>query len=1207
MRKNPALFFLIVSIFFILSFTFPKHSFAVARLYQCSPVNGYYLGGELAVECDSTSQLLIDCMTPQGTNAQLTSGQECADNAAIWYGGQEGITLEGRCIEKCSTTGSDPVCPRDSHNTCIDMDLATCTETTNPASEGVTAICIEYTEVAPTPTPIPTIPPPPTPTPTNTPTPTIPPPPTPTSIPTPTPTSGPCPGVSGFVWIDDGRGVGTADNGARDGTEPLYTLSTLTITAISSNPRVATTDTGSYSLVNLCGPPYDIALTVPSGYRTSTFVSNPVFGVFPPSTINYGILPLAGPTPTPTVGAPTPTPNCGVYTRYNGGPLSCQGYWECNQCGQCREVGGSPNSCEASGYVCVNQWIPFGGFPRTCDVLDLEGIVYIDTNLNGVKDSGEPNYTGNWVYTCGPGIDVYGNPICRYTGGGGATIRVARPVFVCDAYGGTDVYGNPICIASHYESGAGGGTTTNQSGGDYRASPLQRGDYLVTITPPLGSVGTGVTIRSFARPCPDPTSSPPRNCGYWFPPGQPTNSITNPFDRVLSTTSAFIRLPPSPFLPVDTSWTLVDFGISPPSGALTPTPTPTPTPIGPTFIPTPTAAPGCTNILPGKLIRESVFENCAIDVGETGFNGASVALSGGRVAVTAGNGDYSFANLCAGVYTATLSIPAGYRMSSCSSSSITTPPIPPSTPVNFFIVPAVPTPTPTPIPTYTITGRVFVDTNENQAQDAGELGFAGATVRAVGPTTGSAVTNGSAFPIPNFTIANLTAGSYTVSLSPVPAGYFVTTNYPVSRTLGPNATVYIGIAPMHSISGNVYVDTNGNKIKDAGEANYTLGSSTIQVRTGSNCSGSLRTTLNTPNGTFTTGNILPTGQYTLCYANIPLGYIMTFPRGQVGLPHIILGVGSPCTAFPFDSVTVGTCDVNGNISNANFGINFANPWFSSRGVDLRVDDGFDDPNIPTSAIPPYASLDGTGGMPGVIFSGNENADFGPFGQASSRRWVVGNSLFPEVYTPPILNTIKTSFDYLSAIARKNALTPLDLNSGARCGGGGSISNCTLNLPNDPGLFIANGNLTIVNLSYTIPSNQDYVILVNGDLTLRGEIHVPIGSTVTFSAKGDIIVDRTVGSPASSATPDLEGLYSADRNFITGGNDDCAIGPDLRLNIAGTIVTNASLLGGTLQKQRDLCAGNVSNPAVFITERPDFVLNSPLFIQSTQTIWQEVAP
>jgi hypothetical protein len=276
---------------------------------------------------------------------------------------------------------------------------------------------------------------------------------------------------------------------------------------------------------------------------------------------------------------------------------------------------------------------------------------------------------------------------------------------------------------------------------------------------------------------------------------------------------------------------------------------------------------------------------------------------------------------------------------------------------------------------------------------------------------------------------------------------------------------------------------------------------------------------------------------------------------------------------------------------------------------MRVDSGFDDLDIPASAIPPFASLDGTGGMPGIIFSGNENADFGPFGQASSRRWVVGSFSppFPELYTPPILNTIKTSYAYLLAVAAKSDLIPLGLDTGGRCGAGGNIANCTLNLPLDPGLFIANGNLTIVNLSYTIPSNQDYVILINGNLTLRGEIHVPVGSTLTFSVNGDIIVDRAVGSPASSATPDLEGLYSADRNFITGGNDDCAIGPDLRLNIAGTIVTNASLLGGSLQRQRDLCIGNVLNPAFFITERPDFVLNAPLFIQSTQFIWQEVAP
>ena len=415
----------------------------------------------------------------------------------------------------------------------------------------------------------------------------------------------------------------------------------------------------------------------------------------------------------------------------------------------------------------------------------------------------------------------------------------------------------------------------------------------------------------------------------------------------------------------------------------------------------------------------------------------------------------------------------------------------------------------------------------------------------------------------------------------------------------------------------MFDDVNKNKLKDTtpppAELNYTGGTSTIKVYTGDDptCSFGVPLTLPTATGAFTTGAVLLANTYTLCYASLlPAGYNMTFPINGPP-PYFNVVVGPSCNSGTSNSATCSS----GTISNANFGITNSIPWIRSIGTNMRIDAGFDS-RIPAAAtFGTYASLVGGGGTPGIIFSGSFNPFFGTAGgSASINNWKVGTSSFPELFTPFSLNIIKTSYSYLLATAEKNELIPADIAS--PCGVGG-IANCALSLPADPGLYIANGNLTINNGSdYTIPANQDYVILVNGDLRIRNRILAPLGSnsTVTFSVKGDIRVDGSVGESAPSSTnTTIAGFYSGDKNFIVRDDDSddiddehCATA-DRRLNIAGSVIVNASLTGGSFQNQRDLCIGNINHPTVFFQERIDFLLNAPQFIQFSQNIWQEVAP
>jgi len=135
-----------------------------------------------------------------------------------------------------------------------------------------------------------------------------------------------------------------------------------------------------------------------------------------------------------------------------------------------------------------------------------------------------------------------------------------------------------------------------------------------------------------------------------------------------------------------------------------------------------------------------------------------------------------------------------------------------------------------------------------------------------------------------------------------------------------------------------------------------------------------------------------------------------------------------------------------------------------------------------------------------------------------------------------------------------------------------------------------------------PSGGSYVILVNGILNINTKIIVPNGSFLLFSAANDINVSASVGDTSHVTAANLAGYYSTDKSFnvqgkdSTGGGVNCATNnEDLRLNVAGSIVVNAvTTNGGGFYYKRDMCADDKLCPVFTITERPDFVLNSPTF-------------
>ncbi|GEM_PF-3999773 len=599
------------------------------------------------------------------------------------------------------------------------------------------------------------------------------------------------------------------------------------------------------------------------------------------------------------------------------------------------------------------------------------------------------------------------------------------------------------------------------------------------------------------------------------------------------------------------------------------------------------------NTIIGTVYVDSNGDGLINDGGLTYNSGASINTPGLGLKTTDGSGYYSYTSVVDGNYSVTLSGIANYKITSpCSGLAAGAPCTAPvvnasggNTYIRDFAV----------APVYTISGNVFIDSDRDGVKDASEGGYNSGGVNIVSITgIGSVPTNANG----DYSFTNVTVGTYAVTLT-VPLNYYASTANPINGVIVPPNKIgqNFGIAPSLIVSGNVFKDTNKDGIKNGAPVEQNYGSaggesqSNIRLSSDGLCSGSV-SDVQTVSGAFTFNNVLP-GDYFVCYLgspspDLPAGYSMTTVRTR--------------------PVTV----VNINITGVNFGLSNLVPWFQCIGADCRNDNGLVD-KIPSDAsCGSYASLSGSGGTPGIVFSGDSNPDFGS-GQASQNpnNWMAGTTGYPELFTSVRSLVIRTSYNYMLTTANQNGITPTDLS--AVC----SLSNCTLpgNLAN--GVYKADGDLTLLGsgspTSYTFPSNKNFVILVNGDLTVKTRLIVPPGSTVTFSSSRDIIIDKTVEGVSSSSdatNTNINGMFSADRSFIIQGNGSSGCGGgtmDKRLNIGGSVVVNAGFLNGSFVNERDICSDSLECPAYSLIERPDFILNAPEFIKHPNFLWQEVAP
>lgn len=591
---------------------------------------------------------------------------------------------------------------------------------------------------------------------------------------------------------------------------------------------------------------------------------------------------------------------------------------------------------------------------------------------------------------------------------------------------------------------------------------------------------------------------------------------------------------------------------------------------------------------------DNLYRGATITV--TGIKAGTYTDGGGNDGDGARNGTIVVAKALPGSSTIRLTVPSGYRYVANQPAQPRTVSVPPDRTVNFFIQPPPPecgnlVANPNRIRTYE------TSTLSINCTVGGQSGTLNYTYTDDPNIAGDSVTNNntarSTYRPPDPWLRQVVA---TVGVEVCQAGSGGDLCVVRSTTLT--------IIPVFSISGNVFLDDNKSKRKEGGESNYTAG---ITIRAVDSGGTSYPVTYPAPAGSYLASR-LESGNYVISYLNKPDDFIFTYPRGS---SSFYVSLGNTTTPF---NCSVGSnpqeerC-LQGSIINLNFGITDSIPWMQSGGSDVWFNNGINNP-IPSDASVacggPYMSTNGAAGRPGVVYSGGGSSYFRD-GQASPNpyNWKVGgtSSLDAENYTPAIPGVMKTSYTYINSLLNQNGITPINLNTLTGCSNPASSCSLPNNLQN--GVYIASGNVDLTRANFA--GGRDYVILVPGNLIIRSPIDVPVGSTVLFTVRGDIIVDVSVGQANERSTaPSIQGWFSSDHNFTINGSNNCP-NSDRRLNVEGAIVVNASLTGGSFNNNRDLCLGNKTCPVFYIKERPDFILNAPLFLMNSRRVWQEIAP
>jgi len=270
------------------------------------------------------------------------------------------------------------------------------------------------------------------------------------------------------------------------------------------------------------------------------------------------------------------------------------------------------------------------------------------------------------------------------------------------------------------------------------------------------------------------------------------------------------------------------------------------------------------------------------------------------------------------------------------------------------------------------------------------------------------------------------------------------------------------------------------------------------------------------------------------------------------------------------------------------GYTLGNVWYQAEGGDVYGASTIRS-YIPASTSPQEYVLDGlpaASGYPGVVTYG-VSADFDSDvastgnGFVSSRDWLV-NETYPTVdyyevfyrrFGAPTAND-NGLFPSLSAVAKPaSRITPYYISGDMR----------------------TSGNWNVVN-------NETVVFLIDGNLIIDGNITVTGTGFAAFIVNGNITIDPSVGGPAASSNPVVEGVYITSPTGVFQTGDSSSAGNE-RFVGRGIFVAGDFLL----QRDLDSAGANPTTPSELFSYNPQLLVTMPDAMKDIPLTWQEVPP
>ncbi|MBN1263149.1 MAG: hypothetical protein JW991_02210 [Candidatus Pacebacteria bacterium] len=249
----------------------------------------------------------------------------------------------------------------------------------------------------------------------------------------------------------------------------------------------------------------------------------------------------------------------------------------------------------------------------------------------------------------------------------------------------------------------------------------------------------------------------------------------------------------------------------------------------------------------------------------------------------------------------------------------------------------------------------------------------------------------------------------------------------------------------------------------------------------------------------------------------------------------------------------------------------ADAWFQTIGGDIHAE-GVIDSNIPSAAAPSdFFSLSEPSavGDEGVVSYGGVSADFGA-GAVSDRDWLVSDDLI-------------SHYDFAYFYQKLGSPTIDNL-------GNGSIP---LPVTDELAVYYSADNVNLT--GGDIPDNREIILLINGDLTISGDINVEIDGFLGVFVAGNINI--------SGAAAQVEGLYFA--GGLGSVIDTCSSAPCGEEEATVQLVAEGALVAPVFNLGRSLPDND--SPAEVFLFRPDLIINSPMILWRTPQMWQELAP